>query len=170
MSPLQFLMLLQLKKDPKYGYEMLKVLRVHFSGVWEPKTGTIYPALRRLEARGFVNTETKEEMEFYKLTEQGESLLNQIGERLESDFKFADRYFRLITELMPRAMKYSMLKMMRTLAEEDVRPPIFIEHFLDEEMDSTTKLEALKSIRKHIEIRLEAVDGMIEDLNDGGTS
>ena len=64
VSPLQFLLLLQLNKGPKYGYEMLKFLRDEFQGVWDVKTGSVYPALRSLESRGFVETTMKEETEF----------------------------------------------------------------------------------------------------------
>lgn len=163
VSHLQFLMLLQLENGPKYGYEMLKDIREHFSGIWEPKTGTIYPALKRLEARGFVKTEMKEDMEFYELTEQGSELLMQIGERLEGNLKFAHRYFMFATQLMPSSIKYRMLNMMRVLAEEDVMPPIFIENFL-EDMNGTTKLEVLESIKAHLNNRLEVVERMIEAL------
>jgi DNA-binding PadR family transcriptional regulator len=162
VSHLQFLILLQLMKGPRYGYELLKDLREQFSGVWEPKTGTIYPALRRLEARGFVKTERKEEMDFYELNGGGEELLKQIGEKLESDLKFAHRYFMFAIQLMPSFIKYRMLNMMRVLAaEEDVMPPILIENFL-EDVNVTTKLEVLESIKANLNNRLEVVERMIE--------
>lgn len=168
MSPLQFLMLLLLKEGSKYGYEMLKTLREQFEGVWEPKTGTIYPALRSLETRGFVKTEVRDDKEFYSLTEKGDTLLKRMGERLEVDLKFADRYYDFVTRRMPRTMKDRVVEMLRMLGDEDVWPPIFIKRFLDETMDRATKLEVLGSIRKLLESRLKEVDGMIEELRDGG--
>ena len=42
-------MLVLLENKPLYGYELLKVLRDRFEGVWTPQTGTVYPALKRLE-------------------------------------------------------------------------------------------------------------------------
>lgn len=168
VSPFQFLLLLQLKEDPKYGYEMLKALREQFKGVWEPKTGTIYPALRSLESRGFVKTDVWDEKDFYSLTEKGDELLKLIGERLERDLKFADRYYDFVTSWMPSAMKDRIMEMLRTLADEDVWPPLYIEHFIDEKMDENTKLEVLQSLRKLLEKRLMAVDGMMEDIKGGG--
>lgn len=168
VSALQFLMLLQLKEGPKYGYEMLKALRDQFMGVWEPKTGTIYPALRGLEARGFLKTEDREGKDFYSLMEKGDALLRRIGERLERDLKFADRYYDFVTKRMPRPMKDKVVEMMRMLADEDVWPPIFIERFLDETMDRAMKLDVLGSIRKLLGKRLKVVDKMIEELKDGG--
>lgn len=169
VSPLQFLMLLQLNKGPKYGYEVLKAFREQFKGVWEPKTGTIYPALRRLEARDFVKTDLIEDKEFYSLTERGEALLKRMGDRLGRDLRFADRYFRFVTEWMPRAMKDRVVEMLSMLAEEDVWPPILIEHFIDG-MDGTTKLEVLESMKKRLVNRMKVVEGLIEDLKEGGTS
>ena len=87
VSPLQFLIILQLKKESKYGYQILKTLKEEFEGIWELKTGTFYPAIRSLETRGFVKTELKEEKEFYSLTEKGDTLLMKLGERFEHEYK-----------------------------------------------------------------------------------
>ena len=57
VSPLQALLLVQLEEGPKYGYEMFKAIKDEFEGIWEPKTGSIYPVLKSLERRGFVATE-----------------------------------------------------------------------------------------------------------------
>lgn len=168
VSSLQFLMLLQLKEGPKYGYEILKALRVQFKGVWEPKTGTIYPALRSLEARSFLKTDVRNGTDFYSLTEKGDALLKRFGERLERDIKFADRYYEFMTKWMTRSMKDGLVEMLRMLADDDVWPPIFIERFLDDTKDRATKLEILESIRKLIENRLKGVEKMIEELKDGG--
>jgi len=168
VSPLQFLMLLQLKEGPKYGYEILKALREQFKGVWEPKTGTIYPALRSLEARGYVETETRDEKDFYSLTEGGSAFLKQIGNRLEKGLKFADRYYAFVTKRMPTAMKQKIVERMRMLADEDMWPPLFIEHFIDDEMDKATKLEILQIIRKLLERRLKAVESLTKDIKGDG--
>lgn len=167
VSPLQFLMLLQLKEGAKYGYEVLKALRKQFKDVWEPKTGTIYPALRSLEARGFVKTEVRKGKDFYSLTERGDALLDRIGERLESELKFGDRYYDFVAKWMSRPMKDKVVDMLRMLADEDVWPPIFIERLLDDAMDRATKLEILESIRKLLDNRLKVVGKMIEDLEGG---
>jgi DNA-binding PadR family transcriptional regulator len=170
VSPIQFLMLLQLKEGPKYGYEILKALRKQFEGVWEPKTGSIYPALRRLEARGFVETEASGGRDFYGLTERGEDLFKRIGDRLGEDLKFADRYYKYVIRWMPRPMMNRVLEMLRMLADEEVWPPIFIERFVDDATEQADKLEALEIIRKLLRNRLRVVEGMMEDLKGGGES
>lgn len=42
-------LLLLLSERPMYGYEIIRELEKRFSGYWKPKTGTIYPALEKLE-------------------------------------------------------------------------------------------------------------------------
>ncbi len=48
---------LKKKGTRMYGYEIIQALREKWGGRWEPKAGTIYPILRRLEKKGFVKSE-----------------------------------------------------------------------------------------------------------------
>ncbi len=105
VSPLQFLVLIQLSKEPKYGYEILKSLREEFDGIWNIKTGTFYPALRSLESRGFVKTEFRDETEYYNLTKKGSTLLDSVGGRIASEHKVTDKYFQTLIKWMPLRLK-----------------------------------------------------------------
>src|SRR5436190_15218751 len=69
-------LLLLLSERPMYGYEIIRELEKRFSGYWKPKTGTIYPALDRLEKNRLVTSrvESREEApdrRHYALTEKG---------------------------------------------------------------------------------------------------
>jgi len=69
-------LLLLLSEKPMYGYEIIRELEKRFSGYWKPKTGTIYPALDRLEKNRLVTSrvEFREEApdrKHYALTEKG---------------------------------------------------------------------------------------------------
>jgi len=69
-------LLLLLSEKPMYGYEIIRELEKRFSGYWKPKTGTIYPALDRLEKNRLVTSrvEFREEApdrRHYALTEKG---------------------------------------------------------------------------------------------------
>lgn len=167
VSPLQFLMLIQLKERPKYGYEILQALREHFMDVWEPKTGTIYPALRSLKVRGFVETENIDDVNFYKLTKAGDMLLTMLGDSMETELMFADRYYDFVTKWMPRSMKDKVIEMLRKLAKEEIYPPVLIERFLDEAVDSAIKLEVLGNLRRLLENRMSFVEKMIGELQEG---
>lgn len=49
IGTVQLWLLLLLSDKPMYGYEIIRELERRFSGHWSPKTGTIYPALEKLE-------------------------------------------------------------------------------------------------------------------------
>ena len=120
VSPLQFLVIMQLSEEPKYGYEMLKVLRNEFDGLWDLKTGTFYPALKSLESRGFVETEMRDQTEFYSLTEKGKTLLSSLGGRMETEYKVTDRYFKTMMKWMPLSVKRRLIEMIGFMASNPI--------------------------------------------------
>ncbi len=120
VSPLQFLVIMQLSEEPKYGYEMLKVLRDEFDGLWDLKTGTFYPALKSLESRGFVETELRDQTEFYSLTEKGKTLLSSLGGRMETEYKVTDRYFKTMMKWMPLSVKRRLIEMIGFMASNPI--------------------------------------------------
>ena len=167
VSPLQFLILIQLDQAPKYGYEMLKSLREEFDGVWELKTGTFYPALRRLEARGFVETEMQEKKEFYNLTKRGSELLEQLSKRMMQDYNFIDRYFTTIVKNMPSAFKGRLFELIKGMSQQGLNVYSNLPFFL-ERIDKEKKLEILEHIRKLLRTHLETVDDLYQSIVDGG--
>ena len=120
VSPLQFLVIMQLSEEPKYGYEMLKVLRDEFDGLWDLKTGTFYPALKSLESRGFVETELRDQTEFYSLTEKGTTLLGSLGGRMETEYKVTDKYFKTVMKWMPLSVKRRLIEMIGFMASNPI--------------------------------------------------
>jgi amphi-Trp domain-containing protein len=75
-------LLLLLSEKPMYGYEVIRELEKRFSGYWKPKTGTIYPALQKLEQNGFVTSRIEfpdevPDRKHYALTVKGHDELSQ---------------------------------------------------------------------------------------------
>ena len=75
-------LLILLSERPMYGYEIIRELEKRFSGYWKPKTGTIYPALEKLEQDKLVTSqrEFREEgpdRKHYALAKKGEAELSQ---------------------------------------------------------------------------------------------
>ena len=54
VGTVQLWLLLLLSDKPMYGYEIIRELERRFSGYWSPKTGTVYPALEKLEENELV--------------------------------------------------------------------------------------------------------------------
>ncbi|MBL7078896.1 helix-turn-helix transcriptional regulator [Candidatus Bathyarchaeota archaeon] len=167
VSPLQFLLLLQLNEGPKYGYEMLKFLRDEFEGVWEVRTGSLYPALRSLESRGFVETAMKDETEFYTLTPSGEDLLNSFSERIELRSKFTNRFFRAMFKLMPPNIRSGVLEIFRKLSEDDMDFYSAQMDLLNESMDKESMLECLDEVKSIMETRLEMIERVRQKIEEG---
>ncbi|MEE9600986.1 MAG: PadR family transcriptional regulator [Thermoplasmata archaeon] len=86
----QLVLLALLRDSPKYGFQMIRELSELTDGFFELKEGTLYPALRRLESKGYLNGEWQTEEEggprrYYQITELGHKALreaSQVWERL----------------------------------------------------------------------------------------
>ncbi len=163
VSPVQILILLQLRKKSMYGYEILKSLREQFADIWEPKTGTVYPALRSLETRGFIQTELREEKEFYSLTEKGEEIMKDAERLFEGDLEFAGKYFRLLSPLHRGRI---MEKMMERFSSGHLPQflPLFLLSSPNGVQDKEIRLRNLKMIRKVTEKGLHVIDEAIKKL------
>lgn len=167
VSPLQFLVIMQLSEEPKYGYEMLKVLRDEFDGLWDLKTGTFYPALKSLESRGFVETELRDQTEFYSLTEKGTTLLSSLGGRMETEYKVTDRYFKTMMKWMPLSVKRRLIEMVGFMASN----PIDIYGDLPKLLKGVPtekKKEVLESLLVLIRRNLSQVEKVYQDIVEEG--
>ena len=77
---IQLCLLALLAGEPKYGFQLIRELRDLSGGFFDVKEGTLYPALRRLEERGFVKSEWVERevgvpRKYYTLTDHGRKAL-----------------------------------------------------------------------------------------------
>ena len=77
---LDMLILQTLRWGPHHGYGIAQVIRSGSSDVLQVETGSLYPALHRLERQGWVKaewsqTENKQRAKFYSLTAAGRKQL-----------------------------------------------------------------------------------------------
>ncbi len=167
MSPVQILMLVKLEASPSYGYELLKSIKDAFEGVWEPKTGTIYPALRSLEKQGLVATKEKEGVDFYHVTEKGRQFLRQVGHHQEKNMAFTTRFFTTILKWMSPELKKELATTFLNISSENsaMGGATFIK-LINGEFDAETRLSLLQSMRANMSKRLEIVNEMIGKLED----
>jgi PadR family transcriptional regulator, regulatory protein PadR len=75
------MLLAALENGPRHGYAIMESLRAGSDGQFDLPTGTIYPALRRLERAGLVHTTWSEEggrrRRVYELTTGGRRTLDE---------------------------------------------------------------------------------------------
>lgn len=86
----QLMLLALLRGEPKYGFQIIRELSELTDGFFDLKEGTLYPALRRLETKGYLvgTWRTEEEggpRKYYQITDLGRKALEeatQVWDRL----------------------------------------------------------------------------------------
>ncbi len=77
---LDMLILRTLQWGPQHGYGIGQTIRAHSSDVLQVETGSLYPALHRLQKHGWVTsewkqTESNQRAKYYRLTPAGKKQL-----------------------------------------------------------------------------------------------
>jgi len=77
---LDMLILQTLQWGPQHGYGVTQALRINSGDVFQVETGSLYPALHRLERQGWVRsdwkqTESNQRAKYYRLTTAGKKQL-----------------------------------------------------------------------------------------------
>ncbi|HKV06083.1 MAG TPA: PadR family transcriptional regulator [Candidatus Acidoferrales bacterium] len=84
---LQLIILALLSEKPRHGYEIIKAIEEHSSGVYTPSPGVVYPALTYLEEVGYASSEPEGSKKLYRITEAGAEHLKKnnasVDEKLE---------------------------------------------------------------------------------------
>jgi len=125
-------LLLLLSEKPMYGYEIIRELEKRFAGYWKPKTGTIYPALEKLEEGRLVTSrkEFREEgpdRKHYALTEKGRAELSQsmsywtkMAEVLETYRETHKSIFRYKGEMSKRELSKLLVEIGESLKAKSI--------------------------------------------------
>jgi PadR family transcriptional regulator, regulatory protein PadR len=95
---LDMLILQTLQWGPQHGYGIVQSLRLRSGDVLQVETGSLYPALHRLERQGWVQSEwkqseSKQRARYYRITAKGKK-------RLASDLGRWERIVEAIGSVM----------------------------------------------------------------------
>src|ERR1700744_6217226 len=74
---LQLLILRLLSEKPRHGYEIIKAIEEHSSGMYTPSPGMVYPALTFLEETGYATTTTAGTKKLFNITAAGTAHLTK---------------------------------------------------------------------------------------------
>jgi DNA-binding PadR family transcriptional regulator len=152
-----------MEQGPKYGYEMLVQLKTMFEGTWVPKTGTVYPALRSLEKKGYVETKDIDGKDFYYITEKGRGIFELIMTHIIESVEFGVKYISVIFKWLSAERKQGAIELIEILSQK--------EHFLShqlmteftENIDTDIRESFLRNLQQMTALRLEAVNALLED-------
>jgi len=96
---LELLLLSVLAERKAHGYDIIRELRARTDGVFDLAEGTIYPALRRLEMDGFLDSEwdssSGRRRRVYELSDAGRT---ELAERRRDWMRFAGAMARVVAE------------------------------------------------------------------------
>jgi DNA-binding PadR family transcriptional regulator len=122
---LRLYLLRLLDEEPRHGYEVIRMLRDQFMGVYAPSPGTIYPRLARLEEEGLVTHDEVDGRKVYRITEAGRQELREREDELaELEQELSDSVRDVVREV-----KEDVRETVRSLREEltwaarNTRPP-----------------------------------------------
>lgn len=82
---IQLCLLSLLSGERKYGLQIINELRQRSNGFFDLKEGTLYPALRRMEEKGYLKSEWVERdsgipRRYYNITKKGRDTLQEAKE------------------------------------------------------------------------------------------
>jgi DNA-binding PadR family transcriptional regulator len=158
VSPLQMLLLIQLDQEPKYGYEMLKTLKKEFLGTWDPKTGTVYPALKSLEKKGYIETQIRDETEYYLITDLGKEIFDLMLQHLEVSIDFSIKYISVVFKWLSNERKQGALDLMNKLTiKEQLMSQSLLSAFI-QNIDTDIRKPLLNHIKKISQQRIEMIN------------
>ncbi len=163
VSPLQMLLLIQLDRGPKYGYEMLKTLKEEFEGTWEPKTGTVYPALKSLEKKGYIETQIRDETEYYLITPEGKQVFELMQRHIEDSIDFSIKYISVVFKWLSNERKQGAMELLDKLTvKEQLMSQSLLGDFI-ENIDTDIREPILRQIKKISQNRLEMINKQLEE-------
>ncbi|MFY9930191.1 MAG: helix-turn-helix transcriptional regulator, partial [Streptosporangiaceae bacterium] len=111
---LRLYLLRLLDEEPRHGYEVIRLLRDRFMGVYSPSPGTIYPRLARLEEEGLVTHDEVDGRKVYRITEAGREELRSRSAELD---ELEEELSASVSDIV-REVREDVRQTVRSLREE----------------------------------------------------
>lgn len=108
---LLYYILHRISVKPKHGYEILQDIDGATEGAWRPGVGSVYPILKRLVARGYIQAEERgpgESRRVYSITAKGAELMKDREEMFKASSQRWMAMRRLFFDMLDPAGMRSM--------------------------------------------------------------
>ncbi|MFZ0591961.1 MAG: PadR family transcriptional regulator [Bryobacteraceae bacterium] len=99
---LRLIILALLSERPRHGYEIIKAIEEHSSGIYTPSPGMVYPALKYLEETWHAASEPQGAKKLYQITEAGAQYLSKHRADVDGALDQLARYGRQLAHLQQR--------------------------------------------------------------------
>lgn len=164
ITPMQLLIFMQLLEGPKYGYEILTNLRDDFDGIWLPKTGTVYPALKALVKKGFISENSVKDTTYYKLTKEGLSLVSDPKELVKEYVLFNYQFMKVAAERLPPDFTMVLLMNLYELGIDDMTPETSILEAIEDLPDKEVQKHLLTHRKRVLQDKLKIIRRHLKTL------
>ena len=162
---LRIYVLYRLSKKPMSGYDLISELSAMTGGTWRPGSGSIYPILEDLKARGLVAgaSRGKRARQVYSLTPRGRKQLADGRKMLNHMiYEFATRYNRIRLAMAGLVSAENLSTLVLELSRSN---RVIWDQILGSKELSDAELELkLKEYRLHLEDELDWVRRGLKQL------
>lgn len=138
---LKLAILYTLLREPLHGYEIIKRIKMGTFNILTPTAGSLYPALKELEADGLVRGEWrqhKRKIKVYSITDKGKEAFKQIIEK----------HFTLASAIRKWLLKY--LTLVHSIEDVETTPVLMQAVkaiLLDENVPIKDRIEVLRDLK-----------------------
>ena len=135
---------------------------MNLDGTWEPKTGTVYPALKSLEKKGYIKTQTRDETEYYLITDEGKKVFELMLYHIEDSIDFSVKYISVVFKWLSSERKQGALELMNKLTtKEQLMSQSLLGEFT-ENINTDIREPILRQIKKISQNRLDMINQLLE--------
>ena len=173
ISPVHLLILALLNRGPSHGYRILRHLQKRFGDDWELKSGTIYPALRRMLEKDLITSEhvpqeDRPDTLQYHLTPMGKRVLDEAFQSLKTDFRTQDRMWRFLGSSINGKPRAALMRW----ATREKSPIGFValRRHCETERCGQVHLDFLVQYRQYLRGELEWVTQRLQELKSSDES
>jgi len=164
LTPIQLLIMIQLLEAPKYGYEILSNLRNGFKGSWEPKTGTIYPALKALEKKAFITSHLQDDKTHYSLTKQGRAMIDHMSNYVAEYLMFNTKFIESTVASLPADFTQEVFSKIHNSGIDEIIPEEPILDAISRLSSTPLKLAFLQQRQRILKRKMKLVERHLKAL------
>ena len=156
---LKLAILYTLLRGPLHGYEIIKRIRENTFDLLTPTAGSLYPALKELEANGLIRGEwhqQKRRIKVYAITDKGREAFRQV---IEKHFSIAS------------AIRKWLLKQLAPVHPVEIgeTTPVFMQIvkvlLLNENATIKDRIEALRDLKERLQQLNEVIDKLVSNID-----
>jgi DNA-binding PadR family transcriptional regulator len=168
LSRVEVLVLAQLRRGPAHGYAILSGLQEQLGG-WEIKSGTLYPALKRLVQRGLikgkkVRQEDRPDAIEYQLTAKGQKVLTHALRHLGDEMHKQDSFWYFLSDTTRGETTHFVFD--KVMENQSPIGFAYMKRSCCSPTCSGKSLEFLKQYKKYLLGELDWVNKHLKELKD----